>query len=249
MTRTRILLVDDNRLWLQTLKSELAKHHELDVFIADNGISALEMIKNFSVDIVLSGVVMHGFDGFALLEAIQHLNIKPPMIMFMSLLCNDDIIKRASAFGVTYFFRKPVSPETIYDRINFFISDKKENIFLPEDAETIAGRIIKDFGIPANIGGYKFVRDSIIFSIEHENEVCRITKNVYPAVAEKYGTTPARVERSIRNAIATSWHRADKNAIFDIFGNTTGDKPTNGEFIAAVAEKVRLILRKNRYMH
>lgn len=247
MKQTKILLVDDNKMWLQALNSELSRHPELDVSVADNGISALEIIKNFSVDIVLSGVVMHSFDGFALLEDIRHLCIKPPMIMLMSLLCSDDIIKRASAFGVTYFFRKPISPKTIYDRINFFISAKTENTFI--DAESMTGKIIKAFGIPASVSGYKFVRDSIIFSIEHEHEVYRITKSVYPAIAEKYGTSPACVERSIRSAITSSWRRADRNAIFDIFGNADYGRPTNGEFIAAVAEKVRLVLKKNNYLH
>lgn len=253
MKQTRILLVDDNRLWLNTLKHELCRHPEMEVAVSDNGIAALETIKTFRADIVLSGVVMRNFDGFALADSIRRLDLKKPKIMFMSLLCNDDIIKRAAEAGVTYFFRKPLSAETIYNRIKSFTNDtectptKAEKAYA---AEVITGNIIKNVGIPVSISGYKFIRDSIIFSLEHENEISRVTKSVYPAIAEKYGTKSSNVERSIRTAIETAWNKPDKAAAIDIFGNSyIENKPTNGEFIAVIADKVRLDLKKSKYMH
>lgn len=256
MKQTRVLLVDDNRIWLNTLKDELCRYPELDVVAAvDNGISALEIIKGFAVDVVLSGVIMRGYDGFELLDGIKNLDVKQPMIMLMSLLCNDDMIKRAAAAGVTYFFRKPLSSETVYNRIKFFTSDIKTlpaNIVQNgiNDTEIIVSNIIKSFGIPANVKGYKFVRDCIIYSTEHSDTINLVTKKLYPVIAKKYGTTASCVERSIRNAIESAWQKADKNLIYDIFGNIAGeDKPTNSEFIATVADKVRLDMKRTKYIH
>ncbi len=256
MKQTKVLLVDDNRIWLNTLKDELGKYPELDVVAAvDNGISALEIIKGFSVDVVLSGVIMRGYDGFALLESIKHLGAKQPKIMLMSLLCNDDMIKRAAAAGVTYFFRKPLSSETVYNRIKFFTSDINQSfVSAPENAadniEIAVSKIIKSLGIPANVNGYKFVRDCIIYSAEHYDAINLVTKKLYPVIAEKYGTTAQCVERSIRSAIESAWQKADKKMIHDIFGNSAGEnKPTNSEFIAMIADKVRLDMKYPNYVN
>lgn len=256
MGQTKILLVDDNKMWLNTLRDELGRYSEMEIVAAvDNAVSALEIIKDFSVDVVLSGVIMRGYDGFALLDGIKRMEGKQPMIMLMSLLCNDDIIKRAAAAGVTYFFRKPLSSETVYDRIKFFTSDVNVSLldtakYRAEETEITVSNILKSFGISANVNGYRFLRDGIIYSVEHNEAVTCITKRIYPVIAEKYGTTAACVERSIRSALESAWRKADSGIIFDIFGNSLGgDKPTNSEFIAVVADKVRLDMKKSKYIH
>lgn len=245
MKNIKILLVDDNQLWLNTLKYELNKHSELDVYAVNSGIKALETITENPFDMVISGIVMYGMDGFALVDGIKRLRTKQPKVMFMSLFCNDDIIKRAADVGVAYFFRKPVSAQNIYDRLHSFVSDTA-NVNIDTSTEKIVGKTIKTFGISANLSGYKFIRDIVTLFVKNGETSDLVMKKIYSTIAEKYATTESRVQRLIHTAIDSAWHKADKNAIIEVFGNTIDkDKPTNSEFVAAIAEKVRIDLKKD----
>ncbi|MDR0326228.1 MAG: sporulation initiation factor Spo0A C-terminal domain-containing protein [Oscillospiraceae bacterium] len=103
--------------------------------------------------------------------------------------------------------------------------------------------ILQEIGIPANLRGYYYIREAIIVAAGNINVISHITKSLYPAVAQKCGTTPSRVERAMRHAIDAAWSRGMSESINTVFGctvNVNGGKPTNSEFIALIADRLRL---------
>ena len=109
--------------------------------------------------------------------------------------------------------------------------------------EIIVTNMIHEIGVPAHIKGYQYLRDSIIMAVYDMDILNSITKQLYPAIAEKFHTTSSRVERAIRHAIEVAWGRGKMDTIDALFGYTVHagkGKPTNSEFIALIADKIRL---------
>lgn len=111
------------------------------------------------------------------------------------------------------------------------------------ELEKYVTKIILGLGVPVHLGGYRYIREAILISITDMEAVNRVTKYLYPEIAEMYNTTPVKVERAIRTAIEASWARGSRGVMEEIFGysSASGQKrPTNSEFIAGVADRVRL---------
>lgn len=117
---------------------------------------------------------------------------------------------------------------------------------MPRDLEKDVTDMIHDIGVPAHIKGYQYLREAIMISVEDTSMLGSITKILYPTIAKKFQTTPSRVERAIRHAIEVAWSRGRMETLDNLFGytiDTTKGKPTNSEFIALVADKIRLRYR------
>ncbi len=118
--------------------------------------------------------------------------------------------------------------------------------FLTRDLEKDVTDMIHEIGVPAHIKGYQYLREAIMMSVEDVEMLGSITKVLYPTIAKKYQTTPSRVERAIRHAIEVAWSRGRMETLDALFGytiNTGKGKPTNSEFIALIADKIRLQYR------
>ena len=103
--------------------------------------------------------------------------------------------------------------------------------------------LIHEIGVPAHIKGYGYLRDAIILAVSDMEMLNSITKLLYPTIAKMHQTTPSRVERAIRHAIEVAWNRGKMDTIDSLFGytiNTGKGKPTNSEFVALIADKIRL---------
>ena len=124
--------------------------------------------------------------------------------------------------------------------INIAAEDETQANNTP-DIEVTVLEWIHDLGIPAHIKGYGYLKEAIMFAIEHKN--FSITKELYPLVATKYSTTPSRVERAIRHAIEVGWNRGNPEFLKKTFGCTIVGRPTNSELIVLVADRIRLSLR------
>lgn len=114
------------------------------------------------------------------------------------------------------------------------------------DLEQDVTDMIHEIGVPAHIKGYQYLRDAIMMSVENPSMISSITKILYPTIAKRFQTTPSRVERAIRHAIEVAWSRGRMETLDALFGYTidTGKgKPTNSEFIALIADKIRLSYR------
>jgi two-component system response regulator (stage 0 sporulation protein A) len=256
MKKITVLLVDDNKQWLGSLKEELRTYPTLDVIAAvEDAKTAVEMVKDFEIDVVVTDVVMQETDGFMLLESIGRIKSKRLVVIMMSAFCNDVMISKSASMGATYFLRKPFSPGVLYDKINFFCSGSGvgtskrilSDFAETEDLEIIVSDMIKTIGVPAHIKGYQFLRDCIIWTVKDMEIINAVTKELYPGIAKKYKTTPSRVERAIRHAIEISWQRGDIDVLNSVFGHTVKfnkDKPTNSEFIAMIADRIRLHMKQ-----
>ena len=262
-----LLIADDNQDFSKTLAGYLEKQEDMEVIgIAKDGVEAVDMIANTIPDIALIDIIMPHLDGIGVLEKIGNLRKKPTCIM-LSAVGQDKITQRAISLGAEYYVVKPFDIEILINRIrqiknyvptnngNSFISRemKQQYIEIPEDKrrekknlEALVTNIIHEVGVPAHIKGYQYLREAIIMVVNDIDVINQITKSLYPEIATKYSTTPSRVERAIRHAIEVAWGRGQQEAVESIFGYTISaakGKPTNSEFIAMIADKLRLELK------
>ena len=264
-----ILIADDNTDFSQTLAKYIEKQEDMEVIgIAKDGLEAVDMIANTIPDIALIDVIMPHLDGIGVLEKINKLKLnKKPTCIMISAVGQDKITQRAVSLGAEYYVIKPFDVEILINRIrqvknyvptngttNFIVKEQKaQYIEIPEEKkkekqslEALVTNVIHEVGVPAHIKGYQYLREAIIMVVNDIDVINQITKSLYPQIASKYNTTPSRVERAIRHAIEVAWGRGQQDAVESIFGYTISaakGKPTNSEFIAMIADKLRLELK------
>ena len=266
-----ILIADDNQEFRNTLASYIDKNEDMEVIaMAKDGVEAVDILNNTTPDIVLLDVIMPHLDGLGVLEKIKNRNIeKKPVCIMLSAVGQDKITQKAIELGAEYYVVKPFDIELLIQRIreiknykpsrakgnNNFIAreTKTPYIDIPKDSvkdeqnlEALVTNVIHEVGVPAHIKGYQYLREAIIMVINDIDVINQITKSLYPKIAVKFGTTPSRVERAIRHAIEVAWGRGQQEAVENIFGYTISaakGKPTNSEFIAMIADKLRLELK------
>ncbi len=264
-----ILIADDNPDFSQTLAKYIEKQEDMEVIgMAKDGLEAVDMIANTIPDIVLLDVIMPHLDGIGVLEKINKLSLnKKTTCIMLSAVGQDKITQRAIALGAEYYVVKPFDIEILINRIrqvrnfvplnggnNFIAREMKaQYIDIPangkkeeKNIEALVTNVIHDVGVPAHIKGYQYLREAIIMVVKDIDIINQITKSLYPQIASKYSTTPSRVERAIRHAIEVAWGRGQQDAVESIFGYTISaskGKPTNSEFIAMIADKLRLELK------
>ena len=266
--RISILIADDNQDFSQTLANYLENQEDMEVIgMAKDGAEAVDMITNTTPDVVLLDMIMPHLDGIGVLEKINSLNMqKKPICIMLSAVGQDKITQRAVSLGAEYYVVKPFDIELLIKRIrqlkyyraqpgNSFISrePRMQYVEIPNDGEkkeenleALVTNIIHEVGVPAHIKGYQYLREAIIMVVNDIDVINQITKSLYPKIAYKFNTTPSRVERAIRHAIEVAWGRGQQEAVENIFGYTISaakGKPTNSEFIAMIADKLRLELK------
>lgn len=256
MDKTKILIVDDNAEVREQLSLMAASIEEVEVVgTASNGICAIDMIEKLTPDIILLDIIMPQLDGFGVMEYLNEHEINCNIIV-ISALTQENFIMRALEMGAKYYIAKPFDNENIKNRIRDIIAIGKgimPSRKLPVlrsnfEARSIDEKISNVFitiGIPAHIKGYHFLRHAVKMVVENPDAINRITKELYPGIAKTFSTSPSKVERAIRHAIEVAWTRGRIENINQVFGYNVynkNDKPTNGEFIALIADK--LIIEK-----
>ncbi len=261
--KCRVLIVDDDKNYADLLCKSLNENGRLSVVgCAYDGLEALKMIQMTSPDVVVLDMVMPNLDGMGVLERMKYQNVKNrPVFIVVSAILNEKLAAHAIKLGAEYFMLKPVDFGALTDRIEMFAHDADISA-MPEikssasmrvvstsvkpDIETMVTGIIHEIGIPAHIKGYQYLRHAIIMVVDDMDMINSITKELYPTVAKDFSTTPSRVERAIRHAIEVAWDRGDTDVLNSFFGYTIANskgKPTNSEFIAMIADKLRLQLK------
>lgn len=252
--KTRILLVDDNEDLIHDLNKFFADDDAVEIAAtADNGEKALELFESVLPDVLVLDLVMPGIDGFEVMERLNKRNAK---ILVLSALSQDAFVTKAMNLGADYYMRKPANPDTLKKRILDLVTPTVDEKNEKDDKSAKNARQIKNrtleekitnifitVGIPAHIKGYQFLREAIKLAIDNPDIINSITKKLYPEVAEKFDTSPSKVERAIRHAIEVAWNRGKIENINSLFGVRVynhNEKPTNGEFIALVADKMLL---------
>ncbi|MGN0589456.1 MAG: sporulation transcription factor Spo0A [Ruminiclostridium sp.] len=244
--KTKVLIGDDSAEYGLSWASLLKEEGMFAVTRQKNGRVILDSVKSDMPDYLIIDAKMPELDAVSLLEEIKAQKSKLPVTIVVSNLNSPEIEKEVMDAGASYFMVKPFAPYQILKKISNLISFKNatENSRGDMDnVEYIVTDIIHQIGIPAHIKGYHYLRTAIILSIGNDDMINNVTKLLYPSVAQKYNTTPSRVERAIRHAIEIAWDRGDVDMLNKLFGytvHTTRGKPTNSEFIALIADNLRL---------
>lgn len=254
--KIRVAIADDNRDFVSIVKEYLTEQSDIEVVgTGFNGEEILEIIEKDEPDLVILDIVMPHLDGIGVLERLNVSRLKRPKIIILTAFGQENITQKAVELGADYYVLKPFNMEVLLSRIRQLAGtltvQRPTNMVQvqtvkaqPIDVEVT--NIIREIGIPAHIKGYQYLRDAIMMIVEEIDLLGAVTKVLYPMIAEKYSTTPSRVERAIRHAIEVAWGRGNVEMINKIFGytiNTEKGKPTNSEFMAMIADKLRMEMR------
>ena len=258
-----VLLADDNIEFGNLLNKHLSQDEDIRVLgVARDGIEALDMIRELKPDVVVLDIIMPNLDGIGVLERLSSMHLEViPLFIILTAIGQDIFIQKAITLGAEYYIVKPFDINVLVSRIKQIYNDEKIPSFTqskiipkapvkrremqsrPMDLEVEVTNMMHEIGIPPHMSGYQFIREAIMITVKNSKVFSSITKVLYPAVAEKYRTTPQKVERAVRNAIETAWERGSPDSIDTLFGYTVNyskGKPTNSEFIAMIADKVRM---------
>ena len=263
-SKISVLIADDNKEFCSILNDYLLNQKDIVVTgIAKDGREALELIEERQPDLVVLDIIMPHLDGLGVLERLNSMTLeKVPRVIVLSAVGQDKITQQAITLGADYYVVKPFDMDIFTKRIREMFSTtevpevarqtpqmpiiQREAAATsrgPVDLETEITSIIHEVGVPAHIKGYMYLREAITMVVNDMELLSAVTKELYPSIAKKYNTTASRVERAIRHAIEVAWGRGQVEAINKLFGYTVhGDKgkPTNSEFIAIIADKLRL---------
>ena len=207
-----------------------------------DGNEVVKDVEKLLPDVLVMEVMLSNLDGFAVLEKIKVLKEKMPKVFFISNLSHSGFVTKAIQSGASYFMVKPVSPENLENRINEVFNNKHSQSESRQLDEKISNIFIS-IGIPAHIKGYQFLREAVKLAVEEPEIIGSITKKLYPTIAERFETSSSKVERGMRHAIEVAWNRGKIENINNIFGlkiYNRNEKPTNGELIALIADKMIL---------
>ena len=257
-TKIKILIADESEKFKSDVKEYLSRYGIEFVAELSDGADIFAKIKQNTPDIVLIDVWLAKVDAIQIIRKTNQLfensSTLPPEFVVFSCCSNPNLFEEATEAGAAYCMQKPIDYSILYERIVRLqrnrknISRPKTNSgaqFLPDrnNLEAQVTGIIHKIGVPAHIKGYQYLRTAIIMTIENNDLINAVTKILYPTVAKKYQTTSSRVERAIRHAIEVAWDRGDLDTLNSYFGYTIQNergKPTNSEFIAMIADNLRL---------
>ena len=257
METIRVVVAEDNLQLRDMIAQYLAQQDGIEVTgTAANGAEALQFIGEQEPDVLICDMIMPQVDGYAVLERLQAMNLQhKPGVIALTALGRDDFIARAINLGVHYYMVKPFDFTMLAQRVYEAAGDDRKADQLcmhlqgeaqDAGAQSLEERIANLFltvGIPAHIKGYQYLREAVRMVIDNPDLMGRITKELYPGIAKRFNTTSSKVERAIRHAIEVAWNRGRIEALDEAFGKNVcslEDKPTNGEFIALVADRLRI---------
>lgn len=250
----KVVLLESNEKECSTLSNALETNNAIEV--EKSFVDAEELlvyVKKNKVDMIITELILQNMDGFLFLDKIKELKLTGTKIFILSALTAEGFVQKAFDKGVSYYMIKPYSSELLAQRVLEVVNDwgmkkdivKIENKMLSGDrSKQLDGKITNIFitvGIPAHIKGYQFLREAIKMAIDNPEIINSITKRLYPSIAERFETSASKVERAIRHAIEVAWNRGKIENINTLFGvkvYSNNEKPTNGEFIALVADKM-----------
>ncbi len=250
MSKKTVFILQDTKEAIDELVMNFNEDGEYEVIgTSTDGISALSPLAERKPDFLITGLVLLGYDGLRVMEKIKELGIKTKIIV-LSALTREEIVAKAVGLGASYFMAKPYKFSILKERMNAVQEEKKvekKELSLggarDVSLEEKISKIFINVGIPPHIKGYSFLREGVRLAVEDPEIINNITKRLYPSIGEKYNTSASKVERAIRHAIEVAWNRGRIESINNILGVRAyigSEKPTNGEFIALVADKMLL---------
>lgn len=255
----KVLIADDNRDFCELLQSAIDSQEGLEVVgVANNGVEALDILSEQAVDVIVLDIIMPHLDGIGVMERLAEMGLQsPPRVIILTAFGQETMTQRALELGADYYILKPFNLKVLAERVKQLggttSPDRRAagqngrvTVAPVKNLDLEVTNVIHEIGIPAHIKGYLYLREAIVMVIDRVDLLSGVTKELYPAIAATYKTTPSRVERAIRHAIEVAWSRGNVDVINGIFGHTVNrdrGKPTNSEFIAMVADKLRMQIK------
>lgn len=254
MNKIKLMIADESLEEAEAIKNYFQDLNNVIVVGSfGDGNAVLNSLRVTDVDVLLVDLFMPFCDGMRVIEELKNNKDKyrtPKRIIVMTQFTSSFITSKLNQYNVDYVLAKPIDYVSLYQIVTY--SDSKivnNDISESTDLDTEITTLLHEIGVPAHIKGYLYIREAINMVYENIDLLGAITKILYPEIAEKYCTTPSRVERAIRHAIEVAWIRGNVEAISDIFSYTISynkSKPTNSEFIAMIADKLRLEHKRKR---
>jgi two-component system response regulator (stage 0 sporulation protein A) len=255
----KVLIVDDSLRSAAMIRETLSEDEDVEIVgHAEDGVEAIEMMRETTPDVVFLDLIMPKMDGLLVLEKVYKgltgIEKRPEFIVVTS-VTQENVMQTAFRYGAAYYMLKPFEKETLLAKVEQLKPQNQPAVMevgktfpkketKPEyNLEMDVTHIIHEIGVPAHIKGYQYLRDAIMMSVDDSEMLNSITKILYPSIAKQHKTTPSRVERAIRHAIEVAWTRGKVDTIDELFGYTVNNgkgKPTNSEFVALIADKIRL---------
>ncbi len=251
-----ILIADANEEFRFTCRDRLKALGYMNITDSRDGEEALSKINNLHPDIVILDTWLPKLDGIKLIKGCRIMNFgsdSVPAFIIVSEAITPSVLSEITQCGADFIMTKPVDYKSLSERIAYIAASRKtstsrsSDVLGGSDLETQVTKVIHQIGVPAHIKGYQYLRTAILMTIENSDIINSVTKILYPTVAKQYATTSSRVERAIRHAIEVAWDRGDIDTLNSYFGFTVQNnrgKPTNSEFIAMIADNLRL---SNKY--
>lgn len=247
----KILIADENSEFRRSVRTNLIGLGYKHIEEASDGEDALYKIDKYRPDVVLSDIWLSKLDCTQIIRGTKLLNFgngKGPSFIVYSLVNNSNMFAEATEAGADYCILRPFDYKQLSERLKRICSlrggtSQPVSTVSSNDIETQVTKVIHQIGVPAHIKGYQYLRTAIMMTVEDSDIINSVTKILYPSVAKKYATTSSRVERAIRHAIEVAWDRGDVETLNSYFGYTIQNnrgKPTNSEFIAMIADNLRL---------
>ena len=248
MENKKIFLADADEEYRNLLKRLLECEDDMRVVESTgDGVEALQRVKELRPDVVVMDLILGQLDGLELIKSLDQMEPRPK-ILVLSALRRSVFTEAAVKNGADLYILKPCRSEVVAERIRQLMGESSGE---PENLRgSLEGRvtaIIHEIGVPAHIKGYHYLREAIMYCIENVGAINAVTKVLYPEVAQRFSTTPSRVERAVRHAIEVAWDRGDLDTLQKYFGYTVSNikgKPTNSEFIAMISDRLRLQMRE-----
>lgn len=249
MYKKTVFLLQDTKEANERLQRSFNSTEDFTVCgCAEDGISAVAIVAEKKPDFLITDIVLSGYDGISVVRKIKELGFSVKIIV-LSALMREEVISNAIEQGADYFMAKPYNFSVLAERMREIAQEKSLEVkrkgleFKSVSLDEKISKIFINVGIPPHIKGYSFLREGVKMAVEDPEIINSITKRLYPSIGEKFSTTPSKVERAIRHAIEVAWNRGRIDSINSILGVRAyvgAEKPTNGEFIALVADKMLL---------
>ena len=252
LEKIRVMLADDNQSILQLLQDYFSRKEDIELMAAvSDGCEIGEAVRKYCPDVLVMDIIMPRKDGFMALEEIRQMEegLRPKVIVLTG-LARDDFIARAISLGASYYMVKPFDMHLLYSRIREAAGSgqpagretAEQGAARMETVDEQITNLFLTLGIPAHIKGYQYLREAVRMVVENREVINRITKELYPGIADRFDTSASKVERAMRHAIEVAWSRGRLDTVNRMYGYKlfdAMDKPTNGEFISCVSEKIR----------
>jgi len=264
LEKIKIVMADDNKEFVNLMQEYFSQQNDMEIIgVGYNGIEVLEVLEHERPDVIILDIIMPRLDGLAVLEKIRMEQLQQQAkIIMLTAFGQEEITKRAVELGASYYILKPFEMDVLSNRIRQLMGAQSQthqssmimgaptrsvssfhNRSQTKNLDARITNIIHEIGVPAHIKGYIYLREAITMVYNNVELLGSITKILYPDIAKKFNTTSSRVERAIRHAIEVAWSRGNVDSLNKMFGYTVSihkAKPTNSEFIAMVADKLRL---------